>query len=120
MLKRNGSTSTPASRALQKELYDLHKEPQEGFVVEQPEVSRASLELAFRIIPSSRFQDIFKWRVGIYGPPKSIYQGGYFKAELRLPTDYPDSPPTMRFLSLMWHPNIYTVSAPTRWVWLGG
>lgn len=51
------------------------------------------------------------WKVGIFGPPETVYQGGYFKTELRFPADYPLSPPTLRFLSpIPWHPNIYSAS----------
>jgi ubiquitin-protein ligase len=31
--------------------------------------------------------------------------GGLFKAKLSFPPDYPFMPPTMRFISEMWHPN---------------
>ena len=32
-------------------------------------------------------------------------EGGFFNALLTFPTDYPQSPPTCRFTSDMWHPN---------------
>jgi ubiquitin-protein ligase len=32
-------------------------------------------------------------------------EGGFFKAKLSFPPDYPFAPPTMRFVSEMWHPN---------------
>lgn len=32
-------------------------------------------------------------------------EGGFFNAVLSFPTDYPNSPPTCRFTSEMWHPN---------------
>lgn len=41
----------------------------------------------------------------IVGPPETLYEGGLFKAELVFPTDFPNNPPTMKFLSPMWHPN---------------
>ena len=31
-----------------------------------------------------------------------------FKALLEFPDDYPNHPPKMKFVSEMWHPNIYT------------
>ena len=35
-------------------------------------------------------------------------EGGFFAAELEFPKDYPNAPPTMKFSSKMWHPNIYS------------
>ena len=32
-------------------------------------------------------------------------EGGFFNAILSFPADYPNSPPTCRFTSEMWHPN---------------
>jgi len=52
-------------------------------------------------------QNVFKWTVAIYGPPGTLYQGGYFKASIKFPNNYPYSPPTLRFLSKVWHPNVY-------------
>ena len=34
-------------------------------------------------------EDIYNWVVVIFGPPKTLYEGGYFKAEMTFPTDYP-------------------------------
>ena len=34
-------------------------------------------------------------------------EGGYFQARLSFPTNYPIMPPKMRFVSDMWHPNVY-------------
>ena len=45
--------------------------------------------------------------MAIFGPPGTVYEGGYFKARLRFPNNYPYSPPAMKFLSQMWHPNVY-------------
>lgn len=43
----------------------------------------------------------------IIGPPETLYEGGFFKAKLEFPQDFPNMPPVMRFTSTMWHPNIY-------------
>ncbi|KAJ8795186.1 hypothetical protein J1605_018532 [Eschrichtius robustus] len=51
--------------------------------------------------------DLYNWKVAIFGPPKTYYEGGCFKARLKFPIDYPYSPPAFRFLTKMWHPNIY-------------
>lgn len=51
--------------------------------------------------------DLFLWNVTFEGPESSLYEGGYFKTQLRFPQDYPNSPPEMKFICPMWHPNIY-------------
>lgn len=42
------------------------------------------------------------------------------QARLKFPIDYPYSPPAFRFLTKMWHPNIYEVSLPPASVWWWG
>lgn len=32
-------------------------------------------------------------------------EGGFFKARMRFPKDYPNMPPELRFTSKIWHPN---------------
>jgi ubiquitin-conjugating enzyme E2 R len=81
---------TSAVRSLQLELKSLHEEPVEGF--------RVRLQ---------NDEDLFVWEVAIFGPPDTLYAGGYFKALMKFPNDYPYSPPTVRFLCKMWHPNVY-------------
>ena len=51
--------------------------------------------------------DIFIWEALIQGPEGTPYSGGIFPAELRFPRDYPLSPPSMRFVGEVWHPNVY-------------
>ncbi|KAJ3598943.1 hypothetical protein NHX12_032906 [Muraenolepis orangiensis] len=61
--------------------------------------------------------DMYVWEVAIFGPPNTHYEGGYFKlahceghqltARIKFPIDYPYAPPAFRFLTKMWHPNIY-------------
>ena len=48
----------------------------------------------------------FHWKCAIFGPEKSLYEGGVFPSQLDFPHDFPNSPPRMRFLCPMWHPNI--------------
>jgi len=51
--------------------------------------------------------NLYEWEVAIFGPPGTLYEGAYFKAMLRFPTDYPYSPPSVKFTSKVWHPNVY-------------
>lgn len=78
-------------RRLQTELKALHRdEKMEGVTISVPDET-----------------DLFTWEIGIFGPPETIYEGGYFKCLLAFPKDYPMSPPEMRFTCGIWHPNVY-------------
>ncbi|KAF4421287.1 ubiquitin-conjugating enzyme E2 [Fusarium acutatum] len=44
--------------------------------------------------------------VQIHGPAQSPYEGGVFSLELFLPDDYPMTPPKIRFLTKIFHPNV--------------
>lgn len=50
--------------------------------------------------------DIFHILAGIEGPPDTPYEGGVFWLEIRLPQNYPGAPPSVRFLTRIYHPNI--------------
>ncbi|EFA81677.1 hypothetical protein PPL_05671 [Heterostelium album PN500] len=45
--------------------------------------------------------------VYLEGPKDTFYEGGVFQLLLTFPKDYPMSPPSLRFLSEFWHPNVY-------------
>mmetsp|Transcript_11818 Transcript_11818/g.31978 ORF Transcript_11818/g.31978 Transcript_11818/m.31978 type:complete len:134 (+) Transcript_11818:80-481(+) len=47
------------------------------------------------------------WEIMLIGPSETMYEGGFFKATLEFPPDFPNMPPEMRFVSEMWHPNVY-------------
>ena len=49
--------------------------------------------------------DLFIWEALIECPEGTPYEGGIFPAELKFPKDYPLMPPTMKFLTDLWHPN---------------
>jgi len=53
---------TSAVKALQLELKKINDEPVEGFQV--------------RLVKDS---NLFEWQVAIFGPPGTLYEGGYFK-----------------------------------------
>ncbi|KAL4149712.1 hypothetical protein QTP88_003589 [Uroleucon formosanum] len=74
---------------LKKQLTELHKNPVEGF--------------SAGLIDDN---DIYKWEVLIIGPPDTLYEGGFFKAHVNFPKEYPLRPPKMKFVTEIWHPNI--------------
>ena len=64
----------------------------------------SDLGLSVGLVDDNNF---YKWSVVIFGPTETIYEGGFFRAILTFPEDYPNSPPQMKFTTKMWHPNIY-------------
>ena len=49
----------------------------------------------------------YQWETLLMGPDDTPFEGGCFRAVLDFPRTYPMNPPTMRFTTPMWHPNIY-------------
>ena len=49
-----------------------------------------------------------QWRAIIEGPEGSPYEGGNFELSLRIPDDYPNSPPKATFVTRIFHPNVFT------------
>jgi Ubiquitin-conjugating enzyme len=47
----------------------------------------------------------------IFGPDDTPWEGGTFKLLLEFTEDYPNKPPGVRFLTRMFHPNIYNNGA---------
>lgn len=82
--------TSSALRALSLEFKSLQEEPVEGFRV--------------KLVNED---NLMEWEVALFGPPDTLYEGGYFKAHVKFPADYPYSPPSIRFLTKVWHPNVY-------------
>ena len=63
-MSQNMATTPPSAalRALSLELKKIHDEPVEGFTVTLPNEA-----------------NLFEWEVAIFGPPETLYEGGYFK-----------------------------------------
>ena len=50
--------------------------------------------------------NIAEWRVNIFGPADSPYEGGNFEVILTIPANYPFKPPEARFVTKVYHPNV--------------
>ncbi|KAF3632671.1 Ubiquitin-conjugating enzyme E2 7 [Capsicum annuum] len=85
----SGSPSQ-ASLLLQKQLKDLCKHPVDGF--------------SAGLVDES---NLFEWSVTIIGPQDTLYEGGFFNAIMSFPPNYPNSPPSVKFTTEIWHPNVY-------------
>ncbi|KZS95368.1 ubiquitin conjugating enzyme [Sistotremastrum niveocremeum HHB9708] len=84
------SSSTQSNIILKRQLMELQKRPVEG-------ISAGLVD----------DDNILEWEVMLIGPPDTLYEGGFFKARLSFPTEFPLLPPKMKFITPMWHPNIY-------------
>ena len=51
--------------------------------------------------------NILVWQAVIFGPDATAWEGGTFKLELSFTEEYPNKAPSVRFVTRMFHPNIY-------------
>ena len=51
--------------------------------------------------------DIMKWHAVIFGPEDTAWEDGTFKLSVEFTEEYPNKAPTVKFLTKMFHPNIY-------------
>lgn len=71
----------------------------------KPELAKNPIDLVS--VGLTDDSNIYDWEILIMGPDTTLYEGGFFKARLVFPPDFPNMPPTMTFTSSMWHPNVY-------------
>ncbi|KAH0449463.1 hypothetical protein IEQ34_020155 [Dendrobium chrysotoxum] len=81
--------STPARKRLMRDFKRLQQDPPAG------------------ISGAPQDNNIMLWNAVIFGPDDTPWDGGTFKLTLQFTEDYPNKPPTVRFVSRMFHPNIY-------------
>jgi ubiquitin-conjugating enzyme E2 C len=53
-------------------------------------------------------ENLFEWGGTITGPAGTVYEGMTFKLSLTFPSDYPMLPPTIKFVTPCYHPNVDT------------
>ncbi|KAJ5199221.1 Ubiquitin-conjugating enzyme E2 [Penicillium cf. griseofulvum] len=56
--------------------------------------------------PFGNQDDVTHLRGSFPGPPGTPYEGGTYNIDIKIPTDYPFRPPTMKFETKVWHPNV--------------
>ncbi|CAD5219056.1 unnamed protein product [Bursaphelenchus okinawaensis] len=81
--------TTPSRRRLMRDFKKLQEDPPSG-------VSGAPTE-----------ENIMVWEAIIFGPQDTPFEDGTFKLSLEFTEEYPNKPPSVKFLSKMFHPNVY-------------
>lgn len=81
--------STPARRRLMRDFKRLQEDPPAG-------VSGAPTD-----------NNIMLWNAVIFGPRDTPFEDGTFKLTLEFTEEYPNKAPVVRFISKMFHPNVY-------------
>ncbi|CAB3367404.1 ubiquitin-conjugating enzyme E2-17 kDa-like [Cloeon dipterum] len=81
--------STPARRRLMRDFKRLQEDPPPG-------VSAAPTD-----------NNIMVWNAVMFGPAETPFEDGTFKLTMEFNEEYPNKPPTVKFVSKMFHPNVY-------------
>jgi len=81
--------STAARRRLMRDFRRLKNDPPSG-------ISGAPLQ-----------SNILSWQAVIFGPDDTPWEGGTFNLTLEFTEEYPNKPPKVKFITKMFHPNIY-------------
>jgi ubiquitin-conjugating enzyme (huntingtin interacting protein 2) len=42
----------------------------------------------------------------LQGPKGTVYEGGVYDVDIKIPKQYPFEPPKMKYITKIWHPNI--------------
>lgn len=79
--------STPARRRLFHDLKKLKNEENNGLLA----------------VPNEN--NMMSWEAIIFGPDDTSWEGGSFKLIIEFTEEYPNKPPSVRFISNMFHPN---------------
>eukprot|EP01115_Flamella_aegyptia_P013175 TRINITY_DN68785_c0_g1_i1.p1 TRINITY_DN68785_c0_g1~~TRINITY_DN68785_c0_g1_i1.p1 ORF type:complete len:173 (+),score=63.25 TRINITY_DN68785_c0_g1_i1:49-567(+) len=81
--------STPARRRLMRDFKRLQTDPPEG-------ITGAPCD-----------NNIMLWEAVIFGPEDTPWEGATFGLQLEFSEDYPNKAPKVKFVSKMFHPNVY-------------
>ena len=60
--------------------------------------------------PTNPSKSILHWTALLRGPPSTPYENGVFQISIQCSSDYPLTPPTIKFLTPIFHPNIHIQS----------
>jgi ubiquitin-conjugating enzyme E2 A len=68
---------------------------------------RLEQEEANGIFAAPQENNIMCWEAVIFGPEETQWEGGSFKLILEFSEEYPNKPPNVKFITNIFHPNVY-------------
>ncbi|XP_056442131.1 uncharacterized protein LOC130379374 isoform X2 [Gadus chalcogrammus] len=101
------STVTAVENALKKKIQESKKRPlmeKDKRILEELRSLHCDPHPYFSIFPSE--SDFTFWKILMQGPPDTPYENGTFELYCQFGPDYPVKPPTLRFVTVMYHCNI--------------
>jgi ubiquitin-conjugating enzyme E2 G1 len=51
--------------------------------------------------------NFYKWDIVMIGPPDTVFEGALIKACIEFPNEYPNKAPQFKFVTSLYHPNVY-------------
>ena len=81
--------TTPARKRLMRDFRAIQTDPPDGC----------------NALPNA--QNIMEWEAVIFGPSLTIWDGSVHRLKLTFTEEYPNKPPTVVFVSKVFHPNVY-------------
>ena len=91
-----------ALRRLKKEYNDLMKNSGSTNISAGP-IKTKKFDSELNIV---EVEDFFHWKGTIIGPLDTPYEGGVFELDIVFSTEYPFKPPSIKFITKIYHPNI--------------
>jgi ubiquitin-conjugating enzyme E2 A len=86
--KKEKSKATPAKKRLMRDFKKLMSDQTSG-------VSAAPVDA-----------NIFQWQAVLFGPGDTPWEGGTFHLLMDFTEEYPNKPPSVKFVTKMFHPNV--------------
>jgi ubiquitin-protein ligase len=86
--KKSKSTSSPARKRLMRDFQKMINDKDSG-------VSAAPVDA-----------NIFQWSAVLFGPKDTPWEGGTFHLIMDFTEEYPNKPPSVKFVTKMFHPNV--------------
>ncbi|AOW07752.1 ubiquitin-conjugating enzyme E2 2 [Yarrowia lipolytica] len=82
--------STTARRRLMRDFKRMQQDPPQG------------------VSASPVADNVLTWNAVIIGPAETPFEDGTFRMVLQFDEQYPNKPPAVKFVSQMFHPNVYS------------